>query len=193
MASAVGCQLFGKASAASWMVPLDDMPDLAESIDAFCTRFGWLQDTLGDKLLPKALAAQQERTGGFLDNLQAAERSGLVTSSIDFVAARKLRNRLVQDYSENIEALAVLLDEAHHLVPFLAQTRAQLAAVLRAWDADLTRRSTSVARHLPTRRQPGIRPWQCSACRVSGAPRAGPQRCNRHPPRRKGWPATSSR
>ena len=118
--------------ALQWMQALDEAPDLAESIDAFCARFGRLQDSLGDKLLPRALTAQQERVGGFLDNLQTAQRLGWISDTVDFVASRKLRNRLVHDYSQDLEALAALLDEAHALVPFLAQTQARLAAVLAA-------------------------------------------------------------
>lgn len=124
-------KLFRSGAASQWMRPLDADPDLAEAIDAFCARFARLQDTLGDKLLPRALALKQERVGAFLDNLHAGERAGFIGSVDDFRIARRLRNRLVHDYSSQPALLAQLLDEAHGLVPFLAHTQNQLADVLR--------------------------------------------------------------
>ena len=53
---------------------------LAERVDAFGARFGRLQDTLGDKLLPRYLAALGEQTGANIDNLARAERLGLIDS-----------------------------------------------------------------------------------------------------------------
>jgi hypothetical protein len=125
-------KLFGRGSAAQWLQPLDNQPDLAEAIDAFCARFARLQDTLGDKLLPRALGVLREPVRGFLDNLQRAERAGLIGSSVSFVAARDLRNRFAHDYTSRLEVLATLLDEAHGLVPFLVDTQQALAARLRA-------------------------------------------------------------
>lgn len=124
-------KLFGNAPAVQWMRPLDAEPDLAEAIDAFCARFSRLQDTLGDKLLAIALKTLREPTGGFLDNLSRAERAGLVPSERQFVAARDLRNRFAHDYSSKPAVLASLLDEAHALVPVLADTQRRLADVLR--------------------------------------------------------------
>ena len=56
-------------------------PELAERVDAFSTRFARLQDTLGDKLLPVLLQALGETTGAVIDNLDRAERLGLIESS----------------------------------------------------------------------------------------------------------------
>ena len=40
----------------------DQDVEVAERVDAFVSRFGRLQDTLGDKLLPALLTARGERT-----------------------------------------------------------------------------------------------------------------------------------
>lgn len=125
-------KLFASGAASQWIEPLEARPELAESIDAFCARFARLQDTLGDKLLPRALMQLREPVRGFLDNLQQAERAGLVSTASEFVAARDLRNRFAHDYSDKLEALAQLLDAAHALVPFLARTQTALAAALRS-------------------------------------------------------------
>ena len=55
---------------------LADNPDLAERVEAFVGRFGRLQDTLADKLLPALLAALGESVGAQIDNLDRAERLG---------------------------------------------------------------------------------------------------------------------
>jgi len=47
--------------------------DLAERVDAFGVRFGRLQDTVGDKLLPALLAWLAEPVGPAIDNLARAE------------------------------------------------------------------------------------------------------------------------
>lgn len=44
-------------------------PVLAERLDAFVSRFGRLQDTVGDKLLPALLSALAEIPGAAIDNL----------------------------------------------------------------------------------------------------------------------------
>jgi hypothetical protein len=50
--------------------------ELAERVDAFVARFGRLQDTVGDKLLPAVLAWLAEPVGPAIDNLARAERLG---------------------------------------------------------------------------------------------------------------------
>ena len=54
--------------------------DFAERVDAFVARFGRLQDLLGDKYLPAWLRAVQEPVGTALENLDRAEKLGLVPS-----------------------------------------------------------------------------------------------------------------
>jgi hypothetical protein len=50
---------------------LETDQDLAERVEAFVGRFGRLQDTLGDKLLPLLLNALGEKIGAAIDNLAA--------------------------------------------------------------------------------------------------------------------------
>lgn len=75
-----------------WLNALEQNPDLTERLDAFVSRFCRLQDTLGDKLLPIYLRMQLEPIGTVLDNLNRAEKLGLVPSVADWVEARSLRN-----------------------------------------------------------------------------------------------------
>lgn len=93
--------------------------DEAERVDAFVARFGRLQDTLGDKLLPHLLQALAEPTGPAIDNLDRAEKLGLLKSTDDWMTGRRLRNRMVHEYVRDAGDLATALNEAHALVPLL--------------------------------------------------------------------------
>jgi hypothetical protein len=61
-------------------------------VEAFISRFGRLQDTLGDKLLPNLPAFVGERTATVVDNLDCAERLDWIKSSDSWLETRKLRN-----------------------------------------------------------------------------------------------------
>lgn len=98
---------------------LDDYPDEAERVEAFVGRFGRLQDTLGDKLLPAYLAALGEAVGAVIDNLDRAESLGLIPSADDWLAIRKLRNQMVHEYIEDPTVLASALQAGHEFVPAL--------------------------------------------------------------------------
>ena len=75
------------------LAALEQDPDLAERIDAFVARFGRLQDTLGDKLLPHLLRALGEKPGAAIDNLDRAERLGWIESADQWLEIRRLRNK----------------------------------------------------------------------------------------------------
>jgi len=98
---------------------LDDDPELAERVEAFVSRFGRLQDTLGDKLLPLFLKAAGESAGVAIDNLDRAERLGLVPSVDDWMTMRRLRNQMVHEYIEDPRVLADALQSGHQFVPTL--------------------------------------------------------------------------
>jgi len=106
---------YDSARAAALKADIDD----AERTDAFVARFGRLQDTVGDKFLPAVLAALAEPVGPALDNLDRLEKLGLLPSADEWVAARKLRNRMVHEYVRNPLLLAEALTEANRLVPML--------------------------------------------------------------------------
>jgi len=83
--------------------------DLSERVEAFVGRFGRLQDTLGDKLLPMLLAVLGERTAAFIDNLDRAERLGFIDSADEWMSIRHLRNQMVHEYIEDPLILLFLL------------------------------------------------------------------------------------
>ena len=82
----------------SWVQSLSNHPEVAEKVEAFISRFGRLQDHLGDKLLPRFAALVGENSKTLLDTLAIAEKTDLLVSADAFIAARKLRNALVHEY-----------------------------------------------------------------------------------------------
>ena len=102
-----------------WLDAIEQNADLTERLDAFVGRFCRLQDTLGDKLLPTYLSMQLEPAGTVLDNLNRAEKLGLIPSVADWVEARNLRNSLVHEYTEDVEVLRQSILRALELVPML--------------------------------------------------------------------------
>jgi hypothetical protein len=102
-----------------WLDALEQNADLTERLDAFVSRFCRLQDTLGDKLLPVYLRTQLEPIGTVLDNLNRAEKLGLIPSVADWIEARSLRNSLIHEYIEDMDLLRQSILRALELVPML--------------------------------------------------------------------------
>ncbi len=93
--------------------------ELAERVEAFVGRFGRLQDTLADKLLPTLLSALGEQVGAAIDNLDRAERLGWILSTDEWLTMRRLRNQMVHEYIEDLAVLANALNHGHRFVPTL--------------------------------------------------------------------------
>lgn len=107
---------------AAWVERLENEEDLAERLDAFVSRFGRMQDTLGDKLIPSLLRSLAEKPGSALDNLNRAEKLGLLTSVVEWLDARNLRNKLVHEYMVDAEEFVIALNQAHVVVVLLVAT-----------------------------------------------------------------------
>lgn len=112
-------RLFAQPFTADRAASLRADVELAERVDAFAARFARLQDTAGDRLLPELLRCLAEPVGSVLDNLDRAEKLGLLVSTTAWVEARSLRNRMVHEYVRNPVALAEALNEAHLKLPLL--------------------------------------------------------------------------
>lgn len=106
--------------------------ELGERVDAFVARFGRLQDTLADKLLPEILGWLGEATGPAIDNLARAERLGWISDGQGWLDARQLRNRMIHEYVRDPEILAAALSAGHAAVPLLVGSAQTLAALVEA-------------------------------------------------------------
>jgi hypothetical protein len=90
--------LFAQTLNLEWVQLLHEREDQSEKIDAFVSRFGRLQDHIGEKLIPRFSALLGESPKSLLDVLAYAERMGWIDNVDAFVSARKLRNLLVHEY-----------------------------------------------------------------------------------------------
>jgi hypothetical protein len=115
-------RLFPAPIDAAWVTALAKAPEAAERMDAFVSRFGRMQDTIADKLLPRWLQALAERPGSQIDTLNRAEQLEVVVDVSSWLEARKLRNRLVHEYMEDPEEFAEGLNLASRYSLILMDT-----------------------------------------------------------------------
>ena len=90
--------LFAQSIDLAWVESLNQRDDLAEKVDAFVSRFGRLQDHIGEKLVPRFASLVGENTKTMLDTLAFAEKMAWMEDMEAFFGARKLRNLLVHEY-----------------------------------------------------------------------------------------------
>jgi len=93
--------------------------ELAEQVEAFTSRFCRLQDTIGDKLLPAWLDMLGEKKGVAIDNLDKAERIGVLPSVEQWLELRQLRNQMIHEYIEDLTVLADALQTAYQQLGFI--------------------------------------------------------------------------
>lgn len=115
-------RLFEQKIDASWVDSLPAQPELAERLEAFVSRYGRLQDTLADKLLPRWLLALAEQPGSQIEVLNRAERLGVVEDVATWLEARQLRNRLIHEYMTDSLSFAEDLNLAKAYSRMLIET-----------------------------------------------------------------------
>lgn len=117
--------LYAQSIDATWVRLLEQKPELAERLEAFVSRFGRMQDTIANKLLPRWLLAQAEAPGSQIETLNRSERLGVIEDVERWLEARKLRNRLVHEYMEDAGQFAedLMLAKEYSLILFDAYNR----------------------------------------------------------------------
>jgi uncharacterized protein YutE (UPF0331/DUF86 family) len=90
-----------------------------DQLESFTAKFSRLQDTLGDKLLPHFLKLAAEPVGTAIENLNRAEKLGLIPDAQLWLGARQLRNLLIHEYIEDLTVLKESLEQAKAVVPVL--------------------------------------------------------------------------
>ena len=102
----------------------------SEQVDAVVSRFGRLQDTLGDRLLPEVLDPLGEPVGAFIDNLDRAEKLKLVNSADIRMSMRPLRNQMVHEYIEDAGVLSDAVQAGHAFVSDLKESSVAIICTL---------------------------------------------------------------
>lgn len=85
----------------------------AQQLEAFTSRFCRLQDTVGDKLIPTWLKMLQEPVGAAIDNLDKAEKLGVLLSVDAWLEIRQTRNLMIHEYIESLEVLSTAVNLAY--------------------------------------------------------------------------------
>jgi len=106
-------RLFSQIIDAEWVSRIEANDDLSERVEAFASRYGRLQDTLGDKLFPRLLELIGQNGRTLIDVLNQMERIGLLQDPHSWLEWRNLRNQLVHEYMENPEEFAMALNTAN--------------------------------------------------------------------------------
>lgn len=119
-------RLFVSKIDADWVNALQDDDALAERVEAFASRFGRLQDTLGEKLLPRMAVLAGRRPAALIELLAAAEKLGWIESADRWLEWRKLRNRLVNEYMQDPVQFAQALNEANRASAELLETEERI-------------------------------------------------------------------
>ncbi len=130
---AVRKRLFGDLTVqgidADWLTNTLATPEGIDRLESFGAKFSRLQDTMMDKLLPHYLRTVGERIGTVIDNLNRAEQLGLVKQVDDWIAMRRLRNRLVHEY---IDEPQVMVEALRSTYDFVDQLQAAYDALRKA-------------------------------------------------------------
>ncbi len=106
----------------AWVRELEAHPEQAEQLEAFVSRFGRMQDTIADKLLPRWLMALAETPGSLIETLNRAERLGVIENVEAWLEARQLRNRLVHEYMQDEQSFCKDLMLAREYSMMLIET-----------------------------------------------------------------------
>lgn len=85
----------------------------AQQLEAFSSRFCRLQDTVGDKLIPTWLKMLQEPVGAAIDNLDKAEKLGVLVSVDAWLEIHQTRNLMIHEYIESLEVLTTAVNLAY--------------------------------------------------------------------------------
>jgi len=105
-----------------WLLDLLSTPEGEDKLESFGSKFARMQDTVIDKLLPRLLAAAGEKPGAAIDNLNRAERLELISDAQEWIAMRRLRNKLVYEYIESDEEMLPALQQANKFSDELKNT-----------------------------------------------------------------------
>lgn len=115
-------RLFAQPIDTGWVKHLAYDPQAAERLEAFVSRFGRMQDTIADKLLPRWLLALAETPGSQIETLNRAERLGVIEDVGAWLEARNLRNKLVHEYMEDTGNFSEALNLAREYSLMLLRT-----------------------------------------------------------------------
>jgi len=100
---------------AKWLEMTLETDAGVDRLESFVGKFTRMQDTLMDKLVPLFLKYVGEPVGTAVDNLNRMEKLSFIVRADDWLELRYLRNRLVHEYMDDSEVMALSLGRARLL------------------------------------------------------------------------------
>lgn len=88
-----------------WVEHVEDNPDEGVVLEAFVSRFSRLQDHIAGRLIPIWLESLAEQPSSQIENLNKAEKLGVVESAESWLTARQIRNYLVHEYLQDPKSM----------------------------------------------------------------------------------------
>ena len=121
---AVKDRFFGQVESvdAAWLETILATPEGVDRLESFVGKFTRMQDTVMDKLVPLFLKIMGEPVGAAIDNLNRMEKLDFIQCADEWIELRYLRNRLVHEYMEDAEVMAMALGRARSLMEVMHQT-----------------------------------------------------------------------
>ena len=99
-------------------------------LEVINSRFGKIQDDLGNKVFPLVLEIGNKNSYAFLDKLNLLEKDGFLESAQEWLELRKLRNIIAHDYEDDSQALAIhtnkLIIKAQELLGYWVSLKPKL-------------------------------------------------------------------
>ncbi len=108
-----------------------DQPTGIDTLESYGAKFSRLQDTITDKLLPLFLRQSGDKLGTVIENLNKAERLGLIDDVSTWLAARLLRNKLVHEYIEDPAEIVAALNQSCIFVDSLLKSASAFEIYIR--------------------------------------------------------------
>jgi len=113
--------LFTQSIDVNWVQQLSQNDDQAEKVEAFVSRFGRLQDYIGEKLVPRFATLLGESPKSMLDMMVYAEKMQWINNAEEFFSIRKLRNLLIHEYMSDAQLFLDALLAARDATEMLFQ------------------------------------------------------------------------
>lgn len=103
-------------------------------VEVIYSRFGKLQDTIGNKIFPAILAITGEAALTFIDKLNTLEKLRYLNHAAWWLEIRDLRNQITHDYDDDYETIAkhtnTLIEQSQKLLAYWHYLKPKLTTLI---------------------------------------------------------------
>jgi hypothetical protein len=103
-------------------------------VEVIYSRFGKLQDTIGNKIFPAILTITGHTPLTFIDKLNTLEKLRYLNDATWWMQIRDLRNQITHDYEDDYEIIAehtnTLIEQSHKLLAYWHYLKPKLTTLI---------------------------------------------------------------